>query len=110
MIARDDRHYGVDEPHWLSRLAIEDRRLRRLAGYWDSLRDGRALPRFDELEPWKVPDLLPIMWVWRVDRERRQMFLRLVGEEVQRVLGNWPRGAELESVAPPASPSAWRSG
>lgn len=103
MIERKRAPYGYEEPDWLARLAIQDPRLRRLASYWDGLRDGRAMPRFDEIEPWQVPDLLPIMWVWRVDRSRRLLFLRLVGEEVRRVLGNWPRGAELDAVAPPAS-------
>lgn len=99
---RNYRRLSYNEPDWLSRLHIAAPRIRRLAVYWDQLRRGRAMPRFDELEPWKVPDLLPIMWVWRVDRERRLMFLRLVGEEVQRILGYWPRGAELGDVVPPA--------
>lgn len=94
------RRHSYDEPDWLAQLAVADPRLRRLGAYWDALRGDRPMPRFDEIEPWKVPDLLPIMWVWRVDRERRLLFLRLVGEEVQRVLGHWPRGAELEQVAP----------
>lgn len=103
MSSRATSPYSHDDPDWLSRLEVDDPRLRRLAAYWDSLRGGRAMPRFNELEPWKVPDLLPMMWVWRVDRERRLLFLRLVGEEVRRVLGNWARGAELDEVAPPRS-------
>ena len=82
MLDRGERRFAYDEPDWLARLSVRDARLRRLAAYWDSLRKGRSMPRFDELEPWKVPDLLPIMWVWRVDRERRLMHLRLVGDEV----------------------------
>ncbi len=100
MLDRGERRFAYDEPGWLAGLSVRDARLRRLAAYWDSLRDGRTMPRFDELEPWKVPDLLPIMWVWRVDRERRLMHLRLVGDEVQRALGNWRRGAELAEAAP----------
>lgn len=103
MIERRHADYGYDEADWLARLPMLDGRLRRLASYWDSLRHGRAMPRFDEIEPWKVPDLLPIMWVWRVDRAQRLLFLRLVGEEVRRVLGNWPRGSELDAVAPAAA-------
>lgn len=103
MSGADDSSYGYREPEWLGRLPIADERLRRLATHWDAVRANRPMPRFDELEPWRVPDLLPIMWVWRIDRERRLMFLRLVGEEVQRVLGNWARGGELAEVAPPAS-------
>ncbi|SMF22339.1 hypothetical protein SAMN06265365_104120 [Tistlia consotensis] len=102
VLDHNDRRYSYDEPDWLAGLGLGDSRLRRLAAYWDALRGARIMPRFDELEPWKVPDLLPIMWVWRVDRERRLMFLRLVGEEVQRVLGSWPRGAELAEAAPKA--------
>lgn len=100
---RAESRYRFDEPDWLARLAVADPRLRRLGAYWEALRGERAMPPFDELEPWVVPDLLPMMWVWRVDRERRLLFLRLVGEEVQRVLGNWPRGAELDEVAPARS-------
>ncbi|WP_159460196.1 PAS domain-containing protein [Tistlia consotensis] len=88
------------EPEWLDRLGVEQPTLRRLGGYWQRLRAGRAMPRRDELEPWAIPDLLPHLWIWRVQAEPPTFFLRLAGGRINRLLGDWRRGSELGEVVP----------
>ena len=100
MLDPDDRRFAYEEPDWLSELGVADPRLRRLGAYWHGLRRHRSMPGLGQVTSWKIPDLLPIMWVWRVDREDRRFYLRLAGEEIQRAIGHWRRGGELGEVAP----------
>ncbi len=85
---------------WLDRLGVEQPGLRRLGAYWDRLRGDRPLPRRAELEPWRVPDLLPSLWIWRVQRQPAAFHLRLAGERINRLVGYWRRGSELGEAVP----------
>lgn len=89
----------ADGPAWLDRLGVEQPMLRRLGAYWERLRGDRRLPRREELEPWQIPELLPYLWIWRVEAEPRRFFLRLSGDRINRLLGYWRRGSELGEVA-----------
>lgn len=92
-------HY-VEEPNWLDVLGVEQPMLRRLGSYWQQLRGGRPMPGRGDLHPWAIPDLLPSLWMWRVESEPRAFHLRLCGDRINRLLGFWRRGMELGEAAP----------
>lgn len=74
--------------------------LRRLGAYWQQLRGERAMPVRGDLEPWAIPDLLPNLWLWRVEPAARTFYLRLCGDRINRLLGYWRRDSELGEAAP----------
>jgi hypothetical protein len=91
----------VEEPGWLDLLGVEQPMLRRLGTYWQQLRGDRPMPARSDLQPWAIPDLLPSLWMWRVESEPRAFHLRLCGDRINRLLGYWRRGVELGEAAPP---------
>lgn len=93
-------HLSREEPAWLDRLKVEQPALRRLGSYWQSLRRGRPMPERADIEPWAIPDLLPDLWIWSVQRQPRAFHLRLAGDRISRLVGEWKRGSELAEAAP----------
>lgn len=90
----------VEEPVWLDVLGVEQPMLRRLGSYWQQLRGDRPMPSRGDLQPWAIPDLLPSLWMWRVESEPRSFHLRHCGDRINRLLGHWRRGVELGEAAP----------
>lgn len=73
----------------------------RLRGYWQSLREGNALPRRDRFEPRALGPLLG--FVFLVDwTDRGAARLRIAGQAVSRLYGMQLHGAPLALLFEPS--------
>ena len=82
--------------------APRDPDLQMLHEYWNSLRDGRAVPRRADLDPGKIPRLLPYIMMYNVVPGGGYT-IRLVGEEVVRFVGRNATGQPAGSTLSPRS-------
>jgi hypothetical protein len=60
---------------------ITSNRIRRLTAYWESRRQGQALPRRADIDPADIPDLLPNVVMTDIEEPFRVRY-RLVGTRV----------------------------
>ena len=56
--------------------------LREILLYWDSLRRGRPLPGWRDIEPLDLRRHLQIIWAWKYDRAADLFTGRLAGEAI----------------------------
>jgi|TARA_R110002072_G_scaffold19040_25_gene70621 hypothetical protein len=67
--------------------------------YWVSLRRTRLLPRKEDFDPTKVPNLLRSIWIFRYERQQRRFICNLAGEAINMA---WDQtsiaGKEIEAV------------
>lgn len=76
--------------------AISSPSLREILLYWDSLRRGRPLPGWRDVDPLDLRHHLPIMWAWKYDRAADLFTGRLAGEAITAVFGESLRNRSLE--------------
>lgn len=70
--------------------------LREILLYWDSLRRGRPLPGWRDIDPVSLRHHLPIVWAWKYDRAADLFTGRLAGEAIAAVFGESLRNRSLE--------------
>lgn len=71
--------------------------------YWlDCRRGGMAVTRRADFDIFHIPALIPNLFLYDFDAERRSFVLRVAGEEIRRLLPNSVPGAMLEHIMPPA--------
>ena len=76
--------------------AISSPILREILLYWDSLRRGRPLPGWRDVDPLDLRRHLPILWAWKYDRVANLFTGRLAGEAITAVFGESLRNKSLE--------------
>jgi hypothetical protein len=76
--------------------AISSPSLREILLYWDSLRRGRPLPGWRDVDPLDLRRHLPIVWAWKYDRAADLFTGRLAGESITAVFGESLRNRSLE--------------
>jgi hypothetical protein len=76
--------------------AISSPSLREILLYWDSLRRGRVLPGWRDVDPVDLRCHLPIVWAWKYDRAADLFTGRLAGEAITAVFGESLRNRSLE--------------
>jgi len=89
----------VTEPHFID--APHDPDLQALYEYWDTLRGERPMPRRADIDPAKIPRLLPHIVMYTVMPGGGGYTIRLVGEEVVSVAGRNATGQPAGSTMPP---------
>lgn len=87
----------VTEPVFISEPV--DRNLRVLYGYWNALRGDRPMPRRADIEPAKIPKLLPYIVMYTVLSDGGYT-IRLVGEEIVNFTGGNATGRPSGSSLP----------
>ena len=87
----------VTEPAFIAEPA--DPNLRVLYEYWDGLRGDRPMPRRAEIEPAKIPKLLPYIVMYTV-LPGGGYTIRLVGEEIVNFTGGNATGRPSGSSLP----------
>jgi hypothetical protein len=80
--------------------APRDPGLQALCEYWNSRRRGRKMPARADIDPGKIPKLLPYIIMYNVVRDGAYT-IRLVGEEVVRFVGRNATGQPAGSTMPP---------
>jgi hypothetical protein len=80
--------------------APRDKRLRALYQYWDTVRGDRMMPARADIDPGKIPGLLPHIIMYTVPADYR---IRLVGEEIVRFTGRNATGHPVASTMSPRS-------
>lgn len=75
---------------------ISSQSLREVLLYWDSLRRGRPLPGWRDIDPVDLRRHLPIVWSWKFDRAADLFTGRLAGEAITAVFGESLRNRTLE--------------
>lgn len=90
---------GMDErTAFLDRLRGADARLVAFLDAWGAARDGAMVPRKTAFDPLTVVDLLPMVWLYRYEPERKDFICRLAGENVNQAWGRSIRGMTLRQV------------
>ena len=87
----------VTEPAFIAEPV--DPNLRTLYEYWDALRGDRPMPRRAEIEPAKIPKLLPYIVMYTV-LPGGGYTVRLVGEEIVNFTGGNATGRPSGSSLP----------
>jgi hypothetical protein len=80
--------------------APRDAQLKALYEYWDTVRGGRAMPARADIDPGKIPTLLPHIIMYTAAADYR---IRLVGEEIVRFTGRNATGHQAASTMSPRS-------
>lgn len=77
--------------------------LRLLAETWFTRRGDARVTKRRDIGPADFPALLPHIFLYDFASERRQLTLRLAGEEIRRLLPKALSGMTLDQIVPPAS-------
>jgi hypothetical protein len=76
---------------------VTDETLRRLLAYWLELRNGRAMPARQDLDPARIAFALPMIWLY--DYEPPTDFRRrIAGEQIIDLWGKSPRGRLMRDI------------
>jgi len=75
--------------------------LRAVAAHWDAARGDRMMPSWQQLRPSHIAAQLPIVWVYKYDRQRQEFVGRLAGDRITRNCGKNFRGIRLEELHSP---------
>lgn len=62
-------------------------KIQRLFDYWQDTRGDREIPRRADIDPLKIPDLLPYIFLIDVPADRNPLVYRLVGTAVVSLFG-----------------------
>ena len=78
----------------------------RLADYWRAKRNGRAMPRREDIDPVDIPWALSRLYLVDYDRELETYRYRVAGAEIENVFAKTSqrrsmRGATIEEALPP---------
>lgn len=76
--------------------------LREFYGYWQTLRGGRAMPSRVDIDPTRIPKLLPQILMYNVEGPGAYT-IRLVGENVRSFVGQNATGRPAGSTMEPRS-------
>lgn len=82
--------------------APRDPFLQALCQYWDSVRAGRVMPSRADIDPVKIPKLLPYIIMYNVVAGGGYV-IRLVGEEVCQFVGRNTTGLPAGAIMTPRS-------
>jgi hypothetical protein len=93
-----DAKREVTDPVFIE--APRDPTLRALCEYWDSLRAGRPMPGRTDIDPAKIPRLLPHIMMYTVVPGGGYA-IRLVGESIVSFVGVNATGQAAGSTMPP---------
>jgi hypothetical protein len=77
-------------------------RLKALYDYWDGLRGGRAMPARADIDPTRIPELLPHIIMYDVAPDEGYR-VRLMGEEIVRFVGGNRTGGTVGAIMPARS-------
>jgi hypothetical protein len=83
------------------RNAIVSPALRAVADHWATARGDRVMPSWEQLQPARIAAQLPIIWVYKYDRQTREFLGRLAGDRISRYYGKNFRGLRLSDLHPP---------
>jgi hypothetical protein len=83
--------------------AIASPALRAVAVHWNAARGNRVMPSWQQLRPSQIAAHLPIVWVYKYDRETGAFTGRLAGDRIAQYFGKSFRGIRLEDVHPPVT-------
>ena len=72
-----------------------------VADHWNAARGDRVMPSWQDLRPSRIAAQLPIVWVYKYDRQTQQFTGRLAGDRITRYCGKNFRGIQLEELHPP---------
>lgn len=78
--------------------AIVDPRLAGLIGYWLSRRGDRPIPRFQDIDPIDIPNLLEFLWIHDYDPDTDRFRCRLMGESARSAYDAPVTGRDVEEI------------
>lgn len=81
-----------------ARVSLYSPILKELYAYWDSLRDGDGLPSRPQIEPMRIPKLLPYVILTDVEHAPRRFRRRLIGTHITSVVGRDNTGRYFDEI------------
>ena len=81
--------------------APRDPDIQTLYNYWGSLRRGRLMPQREDIDPTKIPKLLPHVFMYNVAAGGAGYTIRLAGEEILRLMRPSAMGLAAGSTLTP---------
>jgi hypothetical protein len=75
-------------------------KVHRLLGYWHQIRDGRAMPRRQDIDPTRIWLLLKNIMLTEWHRDPDRLFYRISGTEVVAALGKELGGKWVSEIYP----------
>jgi PAS domain len=78
--------------------SIQSDALKSLAQHWLEVRGDRAMPRWSDIRPAAIKNLLPIVWSWRFEHETEKFRCRLAGDKIQSAAGSASGGDAMEVI------------
>lgn len=80
---------------------IDSSRIRQLFEYWQSKRQGAALPRRADIDPTQIPQLMPYVLLVDIEQNPFRVRYRLVGTKVVESTGFEFTGRYLDEIVLP---------
>lgn len=81
--------------------AVDSAKLRAVLLHWESVRHGKRMPAWRDIDPTAIGRHLSIVWSWRYDRDADRFTGRLAGDDIIDAFGKNPRGRLMEEFFAP---------
>jgi hypothetical protein len=83
---------------FFSRIASSE--LQNVARHWNKVRGARAMPGWRDIQPSQIAAQLPLIWVYRYDRNTDLFTGRLAGDQIEQIFGKSFRGTPMKDIYP----------
>ncbi len=75
--------------------------LKHVAQHWEEVRGSRAVPGWGDIRPSQIAAQLPLIWVYKFDRDANLFTGRLAGHHIEQIFGMSFRGTPMNELYPP---------
>ena len=81
--------------------AIASSDLKKVAQHWQDARGTAVMPGWNDIQPARIAAQLPMLWVYRYDRDTDLFTGRLAGHNIESVFGQSFQGTPMTEIYPP---------
>jgi hypothetical protein len=82
--------------------SIASPELAHIANHWNEVRGSQGMPGWSDIRPSHIAAQLPLIWVYKYDRETNLFTGRLAGHLIEQVFGKSFRGTPMAELYPPS--------
>lgn len=78
--------------------SIVSDRLRQVALHWKDAKSSRAMPAWSDIRASRIAAQLPLIWVYKYDRNTDRFIGRLAGDSIEQIVGKSFRGTPMSEL------------